>query len=520
MTPETSVGESLIDLLRWRVRRQPDATAVETGREKVTYAELWDLAANVAQGLLASGTQPGELVGVFIDRSIESLTHLLGTMTAGAAYVPIDPLYPAERIAGMIADARLTTFLGPAPEQIKNGLSGATFLDQAAFAPTSVRLVTPTFGPEAAAYAIFTSGTTGVPKGCLVSHGNVVSMLDGALAHFDVSPQDRWSLQHSFSFDFSVWEMWGAFATGGCVVLFSDEEVLSPHLALEAIGRQRISILSQVPSVFARLTRAPAADAPSPDSLRYVVFGGERIDLGAIRRFTRTFEECSAQFVNMYGITEVTVHASFAAIDPDDDDTSIGQPLANLRFDVRDGDDACEPGNAGELWISGPAVSLGYLARPALNAARFIVRDGERFYRTGDVVRQRPDGEYEYVGRVDRQVKIRGYRIELEEIESVLLETLDVTGAAVVVVPHTIRGVRLTAVLESASTPSAVISGARSRASRLLPHYMRPSQYEVCEELPLTSNGKVDTKAVSDRLTGTYPSVDHQPPVAAIDHSV
>lgn len=516
MMRESSAGESLIGVFTRQARQQPDATAAESRREKVTYAELWDRAGNVAQRLLSSGTQPGELVGVFIDRSIECLTYLLGTMTAGAAYVPIDPLYPVERVAGMIADAGLTTFLGPAPQQIKDDLPTATFLDEAAFAPASVRLETPTLDPESPAYAIFTSGTTGLPKGCLVSHRNVMSMLDGAIAHFDVSPHDRWSLQHSFSFDFSVWEMWGAFATGGCVVLFSDEEVLSPHLALEAIARERISVLSQVPSVFARLAREPAPDAPSPDSLRYVIFGGERVDLGAVRRFMQTFEECTAQFVNMYGITEATVHASLAVIDPEGDDASIGRPLAHLRFEVHDGDDACENGQAGELWISGPAVSIGYLARPELNAARFVVRDGDRFYRTGDLVRQRPDGEYDYVGRLDRQVKLRGYRIELEEVESVLRETPEVTGAAVVVY-HSERGDRLTAVLESASAPSAVIRQARSRAARLLPHYMRPSHYEVCEYLPLTRNGKVDTPTVSDRLTSAKPFVERRPTVAEVD---
>ncbi|MGN7186962.1 amino acid adenylation domain-containing protein [Microbacterium enclense] len=518
MTREQRIDDNLVDLFRAQVRRQPDAAAVQSGGEEITYAELWNRAVKVAQALLSSGTRPGELVAVFIDRTIECVAHLLGVMTAGAAYVPIDPLYPAERIVGMITDARLTTFLGSAPQQIMDALPSATFLDETVFTPTPVRRDLPTPNPESPAYAIFTSGTTGLPKGCLVSHRNVVWMLRGAIAHFDVSPRDRWSLQHSFSFDFSVWEMWGAFATGGCVVLFSDEEVLSPSLALEAIARDRISVLSQVPSVFARLSRVPVSDASPPDGLRYVIFGGERIDLGAVRRFTRTFKECTAQFVNMYGITEVTVHASFAGLTPGSDDASIGQPLAHLRFEIHEGDDICEQGQVGELWISGPAVSIGYLARPELNATRFVVRDGERFYRTGDLVMHRPDGEYEYVGRADRQVKLRGYRIELEEIESVLLEMPEVTGVVVVVVSHPEGGDRLTAVLESTSTHSAVIREARSRAARLLPHYMRPSRYKVCENLPLTRNGKVDTKAVSGLLTIANPSVRRVPASTAADH--
>ncbi|MEV0570820.1 amino acid adenylation domain-containing protein, partial [Dactylosporangium sp. NPDC050588] len=474
--PEVSLGA----LFAAQVARTPHAVAVVSGGVQVSYAELDARAASLARLLIAEGVGPESVVAVCLPRGVDLIAALLAVWKAGGAYLPIDPALPTERAAFMVADAGARCVL---TDRLETAF-GVPVVDVAGPVPVGGDVDVPVL-PRHAAYVIYTSGSTGTPKGVVVSHRNVVALFAATRELFGAD--DVWTWFHSFSFDFSVWELWGALLHGGRVVVVPVDVSRSPHEFWELVVRERVTVLSQTPSAFYQL-------APAASDLRVVVFGGEALDPA---RLTGWWDH-GVQLVNMYGITETTVHVTYRPLTAGGaKDSVIGRGLAGLRTYVLDDRLAPVPaGVAGELYVAGEQLARGYLGRAGLTAGRFVADPfgtGGRLYRTGDVVRWTADGDLVYLGRADAQVKIRGFRIELGEIESVLAQR--VRQVAVVATEDK----RLVAYVVGAT------DGLREFAASQLPEYMVPSAFVALETLPLTVNGKLDRKALPapDFTTGS-----------------
>ncbi|MGW5691341.1 non-ribosomal peptide synthetase, partial [Streptomyces asiaticus] len=514
------------ELFGAQAARTPEAVAVVSGEERVSYAELEAESNRLARYLIARGVGPESLVAVAMDRSPELVTALLAVMKAGGVYLPVDPEYPAERITSMVADAAPVALLTTAAVAGRLGREGPhagpsvarwTVLDdpavraevagQDAHALVQGDRVAP-LRPEHPAYVIYTSGSTGAPKGVSVAHTNVAALLQGAGERFGFDSGDVWTWFHSFAFDFSVWELWGALLHGGRLVVVPFDISRSPGEFLRLLVRERVTVLSQTPSAFYQLVRADGqhAEVGAELALRLVVFGGEALDPRRLREWYARHRGEAPTLVNMYGITETTVHVSHlrldaAMADEEHPGSLIGRPLDNTRVYVLD--DFLRPvpvGVAGELYVAGAGLARGYLHRPGLTAERFAACPfegaGGRMYRTGDVVRWTSGGRLEFVGRADDQVKVRGFRIEPGEVEAVLLAHERVGQTAVVVREDQPDDKRLVAYVVPArdeSAPMSALAGeVRSYASERLPEYMVPSAVVVLDGLPLTLNGKLD----------------------------
>jgi nonribosomal peptide synthetase DhbF len=528
---------SLPELFRSVARRYGgDSAIVDGGGEVMSYRELDERSDRLARRLLDAGVAPGSLAGVLTDRSATTVLAILGILKAGAAYVPLDPAHPPERLAHVVSDTGLRWIVDSSGDAAGLGLAGCEVIGAAdpgatSDAPTTSGLPTAPIEGDQPAYVIYTSGSTGRPKGCVVTHHNVLSLLAAALPLFRVSNADRWTLFHSFSFDFSVWELWGAFATGACAVTVPAREAFAPAAFVALLARERITVLNQVPSVFRRLADAYVTTGRPRLGLRYLIFGGEAFDRHSVRTFLDKATGDRPTVVNMYGITETTVHVTFKEITEadlaDPAGPSIGVPLPHLAVEVR-GEDL-EPlpvGATGELWVSGEGVSAGYLHRPALTSERFVrVPSGagtKIYYRTGDLGRVLPNGEIEYHGRLDRQLKLRGFRIELGEIEAAIQESGAVSEVAVTLASDGERHSLVATLVPRAETcadPGGTsddpVATVREHLSKILPYYMMPERYQLMDALPLGENGKTDTRALvtagvtssSVPATGAGPSI-------------
>ncbi|OEV13983.1 hypothetical protein AN218_01285, partial [Streptomyces nanshensis] len=449
----TNSAKRIEELFQEIACARPGSVAVTGGREELTYGELWSRACAAARVLTRRGVGPGDVVGLALGKSADLVAWMLGVLKSGAAYLPMDTAYPAERLAYFARDAR--------PACVVTDDTAAAKLDPAVPAvphgelDTAARQAPP--GPDAgaagaaeaadgatpqdAAYVIYTSGSTGEPKGVPVPHSSVTGLLAATRGSFGFGPGDVWTFFHSQCFDFSVWEIWAPLLTGGRTVVVPYEVSSSPSDFLRLLGRERVTVLNQTPSAFYLLSETAAADPAGADglALRYVVFGGEPLDFARLRTW-RDAVGGAARFVNMYGITETTVHTTLHEVTPEEIDAAtgsvIGPQLPHLTVHVLDENLApVAPGEVGEMYVSGAGVALGYLNKPALAARRFVAcpfAPGERMYRSGDLARLRPDGELEYVGRSDDQVKIRGFRIEPGEVEKALTAHPGVDRAAVV----------------------------------------------------------------------------------------
>ncbi|MCQ0010489.1 non-ribosomal peptide synthetase [Actinomadura madurae] len=449
-----------------------------------TYGEVNARANRLARRLVEEGVGPERFVALALPRSADLVVAMLAVLKAGAAYVPIDPDYPEDRIAYMVEDAEPVLTLRPED------------LDAAEYDDTNLGL---DISPDHPAYVIYTSGSTGRPKGVVVPHQNVVRLLRSTESWFGFGPDDVWTLFHSYAFDFSVWELWGSLLYGGRLVVVPYLTSRTPTDFLALLERERVTVLNQTPSAFYQLM---AADKERPDAdlaLRYVVFGGEALDLGRLEEWYSRHEEDAPTLVNMYGITETTVHVSYLALDRVQAATApgsvIGVGIPDLRVYVLDGRlQPVPPGVVGELYVSGAGLARGYLNRPGLSAERFVAdpfgEPGTRMYRTGDLGRWLKDGRLEYLGRADQQVQLRGFRIEPGEIESVLTRHETVQGAAVIV-----RDDRLVAYVVGNGVDTAEL---RRFAGRHLPGYMVPAAVVELDALPLTANGKLDRRALPD----------------------
>ncbi|MEE1671628.1 amino acid adenylation domain-containing protein [Streptomyces sp. WAC07094] len=466
---EQESNATLPDLFAAQVARTPDAVAVVCGDVTVSYAELDARANRLARLLIRSGVRPESLVAVMMERSVDLVVALLAVLKAGGAYVAVDPGYPDERVRDILADARPVTVLadreardrfalsdpdgvdGSVPEWILPVEADAEAGARDATAGPDGRAVTDAerlspLRAEHAAYVIYTSGSTGKPKGVVVPQANVGRLFAAVSDWLQPRPGDAWTWFHSFAFDFSVWEFWGALLSGARLVVVPLEVSRSPREFFALLAREEVTVLSQTPSAFYQLMQAEAEDPElgARLALRWIVFGGEALDESRLEPWHARHRGTGPAMVNMYGPTEFTVHGSCHALDETgfggrgaDGASLIGRGLPGLRTYVLDGAlRPVPPGVVGELYVSGGQLARGYLGRPALTAQRFVAdpygSGGGRLYRTGDVVRWTADGLLEYLGRADQQVKIRGFRIEPGEIEAVLHGHPGVARAVVV----------------------------------------------------------------------------------------
>ncbi|MET8101553.1 amino acid adenylation domain-containing protein [Streptomyces sp. NPDC005236] len=493
---------SLPELFARVAAERGDAPAVAGDGRQVGYAETGRSAEAVAALLTAAGIGRGDFVGVLLERSLRAPSWILGVLKSGAAYVPLDPSYPAERLRYMADDAGLAALVGDPDRAAVCGLDRLTVIDPEV-SPVSVADPAAPPGPDDPAYVIYTSGSTGLPKGCVVTHGNVLALLRAGLPLFDLGTDDRWTLFHSASFDFSVWELWGAWATGGTAVVVPAETARAPEEFLRLLTDERITVLNQVPSAFRYLTREYADSGAPVSALRYVVFGGESIDLDVVRAFLAAAPAPAPEVVNMYGITEITVHATHLRLTSEhlagEVSSPIGSPLPHLSIELRD--DALrlvEDGEAGEMWVAGAGVAAGYLNRPELTAERFRTIDGRRLYRTGDLARRLPDGRLAYLGRNDQQVKLRGHRVELGEVEAGLRAAPQISDAAALVIRDGIGNDLLTALVVPAEPGELDMAALRRHARTTMPAHLVPTRFHRVGELPLTSSGKLDRRALAE----------------------
>jgi amino acid adenylation domain-containing protein len=499
---------TLPQLFQARVERTPDATALVFDGTELTYAQLNARANRLARHLIHHGVGPEKIVALAVPRSVELVVALLAVLKAGAAYLPVDPEYPAERIQFMLCDAEPTLLLSTTQLATRPPAGVPTLvLDDeavvekvAALAPSNVEL---TCQPGHPAYLIYTSGSTGRPKGVLVTHQNVVRLFAHTRQWFHFDASDVWTLFHSYAFDFSVWELWGPLLHGGSLVVVPFEVSRSPEEFHRLLRRERVTVLNQTPSAFYQLMRADQEKPAAELALRYVIFGGEALELARLAPWYARHRDDAPVLVNMYGITETTVHVTYLPLDADraagSASSLIGAPIPDLRVYVLDGWLQPVPaGVTGEMYVAGAGLARGYLGRPGLSAQRFVADPygppGSRMYRTGDLARRSADGTLSYFGRADQQVKIRGFRIELGEIESVLLRDA-VVGQSVAVVREDRPGDKQIVAYVVAAAGAVVDAAAvRERAAAMLPEYMVPSAVVVLTALPLTANGKLERR--------------------------
>ncbi len=513
---EFSSQRCIHQLFEEQVRTSPDATAVVYEESSLTYAELNRRANRLAHYLRGLGVKPDTRVAICVERGLETVVVLLAVLKAGGAYVPLDPAYPVDRLRFMLKDCTPVALVTQGHLQgLFTGLPDAVALVDVSSDATawshqpdgnpdcaSVGLT-----PKNLAYVIYTSGSTGTPKGVMVEHRNVTRLFAATDAWFHFSESDVWTLFHSYAFDFSVWEIWGALLYGGRLVVVPKSIVHSPEDFYELVCRAGVTVLNQTPSAFRQLIAAQEA-SKRVHQLRYVIFGGEALDVSTLKPWYARNEARHTDLINMYGITETTVHVTYRPLQSADSEGHTGSPIGCRILDLRIYilDEHREPlpvGVAGEMYVGGAGVARGYLNRPELTAERFLAdpfaaETGARMYKTGDLARWHADGTIEFLGRNDFQVKIRGFRIELGEIEAGLAEHPGVREAAVIARADVPGEKRLVAYYTAADAnkPSGGAAEFRAFLTRKLPDYMVPAAYVQMERMPLTANGKLDRKAL------------------------
>jgi amino acid adenylation domain-containing protein len=530
---------SLAELFQARAASTPDAVAVICEGAALTYRELNERANRLAHRLRALEVGPEVLVALFLERSVEQIVAILGVVKAGGAYVPLDPEYPSERLSFLLEDSSAPVLV--TEERLLERLPShrATIVcldrDAAEIEAETTADPEPSATPENLAYIIYTSGSTGRPKGVQVEHRHVARLFSATDAWYRFGPSDAWMLLHSYAFDFSVWEVWGALLYGGRLVVVPRWTARSPDRLAELVARERVTVLNATPSLFLSVMDALLGVADTV-ALRFVIFGGEALRPPELRSWFERFGDDGPTLVNMYGITETTVHVTYqplSAAHVGAEASVIGRQIPDL--DVHVLDERLEPlpdGVPGELYVGGAGVTRGYLNRPELTAERFLDNPfgTGRLYRTGDRARRLKDGGLEYLGRIDDQVKIRGFRIELGEVQAVLAEHPAVVETAVIALEAAPGDVRLAAY--AVTEPGATGAGRGERELRddlwahlreRLPEFMVPSSLTLLERFPLTVQGKLDRRALpqpdltSERGTGYLaPNTPTQTDVAAI----
>ncbi|MBW4611881.1 MAG: amino acid adenylation domain-containing protein [Desmonostoc vinosum HA7617-LM4] len=501
---------TLHQLFEAQVERTPDAIAVIFDDQKLTYQELNRQANKLAHQLQSLGVESETKVGLCVERSPHMIVGILGILKAGGAYIPLDPNYPQERLNFIWEDAQISVLVTQTQllEKFTQHSTPVIAIDalQEIGETISCSPLSIPFLPDNLAYVIYTSGSTGKPKGVLCTHYNVVRLFQATQSWFNFSDRDVFSLFHSIAFDFSVWEIWAALLNGGRLVIVPYWVSRSPEAFYDLLHQQQVTVLNQTPSAFRQLIRVEETPENLKDlQLRLVIFGGEALELSSLQPWFEHHGDKSPQLINMYGITETTVHVTYRPIAITDlhnhSGSAIGCPIPDLQIYLLDPNQQPVPiGIPGEMYIGGAGLARGYLNRPELTSSKFLTNpfNNSKFnclYRSGDLARYLPSGNIEYLGRIDNQVKIRGFRIELGEIETALAGHPDVAEVTVIVREDIPKDQRLVAYIVPRREKTPVLH-LRDFLKEKLPEYMLPSAFVILDTLPLTSNGKIDQKAL------------------------
>ncbi|MGC0364047.1 amino acid adenylation domain-containing protein [Rhodococcus sp. 27YEA15] len=516
---------TLVEVFSAAAAEFSDTDAVVADSVRITYRELDERSNRLARKLIRLGVRSESIVGVMLGKSVDLVVAVIAVLKAGGAYLPLDRAHPADRIAYIVADAKPVAVITDDAKPVA-GITDDTG-DELGAVPSigvdadgySEAAITPSGFHSAAnlAYVIYTSGSTGRPKGVAVTHETVVRLFENTRTDFDFGPNDVWTMFHSFAFDFSVWELWGALLHGGRLILVDHDLARDPEKFRAVVAAEGVTVLNQTPSAFYQYIEADRI-ADSTTSLRYVIFGGEALDVRRLDRWYGRHTDSVPQLVNMYGITETTVHVTRFDLDATTtapvSGSRIGDAIDGLRVYLLDDRLAPVPvGVVGEIYVAGGQLARGYLSRPSLSAGRFVAdpftSDGRRLYRSGDRARWAAPGRLEYVGRGDAQVKLRGYRIELGEIDAVIRSAPEIVEAVTVVAPTPAGGALVTYVTAGSSRVDTEVL--RSWAGERLPSYMVPDAVMTIDSIPLTTNGKLDHRALPAPILGSV--TDFRPPV-------
>jgi amino acid adenylation domain-containing protein len=491
-----------------RVRTQPNAVAVECEGARLTYLELDARANRLAHALVARGARPKTYVGLCLRRSIDLVVALLAIAKSGAAYVPLDPEYPHDRLAFMLEDAKAPFVV--TESCLRDRFDGPAIVIDGDDAGAIVRMLATPPGSQAAptdeCYAIFTSGSTGKPKGVVLTHRAVVNTFDWVTRTLEVGPGDRLLFVTSPCFDLSVYDTFGALAAGATVVVATRAQLDDPELLAATILDRKITIWDSAPAALQRLaTYFPPPSSGTPPSLRLVMLSGDWIPIGLPDAVRASFPK--ARVISLGGATEAAIWSNWFPIgelDPRWTSVPYGRPIQNARYHVLDARMRPVPlGVPGDLYIGGACLASGYLNRPELTAERFVKDplsgiEGERLYKTGDLARYFDDGNLEFLGRADFQVKIRGYRVELGEVEAALLAVDGVREAVCTARADASGQKSLVAYLVAQPGETLVPDRVKAVVATKLTDFMVPTQIVVLDAMPLSSNGKVDRKALPD----------------------
>ncbi|WP_028611282.1 non-ribosomal peptide synthetase [Paenibacillus harenae] len=478
--------------------------AVSDADRELTYRELNARANMLARRLREeAGVTRDNLVAILMERSTDIIVAMLAVLKAGGAYVPIDPAYPEERIQYILEDSKPKALLTQTScLHLIHDEAGIVFdlHDSLTFTGNESDLEAVN-EPHDLAYIIYTSGTTGQPKGVMITHRNVVRLLTNNRLVFDFNERDVWTMFHSYCFDFSVWEMYGALLYGGQVVVVPRHTAQNPQEFAELLRQKKVTVLNQTPTAFYALIQEELRRQDQGLTVRYVIFGGEALNPAMLRPYRDQYPD--AKLINMYGITETTVHVTYKAITDREIATNvsnIGTPIPTLTCYIFDSMQKLVPiGVNGELYVGGDGVARGYLNREELSKERFVpnpYKSGERLYRTGDLVRRMANGEMEYLGRIDHQVKIRGHRIELGEIETVLIKHHKVKETTVIAREQEDGSKALCAYIVAEEEMTVI--ELREFTKESLPDYMVPAYFVQLDKIPLTSNGKIDRQSLPE----------------------
>ncbi len=524
------------ELFEVQVERTPDTVAVVFEDQQLTYRELNARANQLAHHLRSLGVKPEGFVGICVERSLSMVIGLLAILKAGGAYVPLDPVNPKERLAFILSDAAVSVLLTQQHliENLPQHQTRVVCLDTnwENIAQQSQQNPISECTTDNLAYIIYTSGSTGQPKGVLVNHSNVVRLFTATESWYNFNQQDIWTLFHSIAFDFSVWEIWGALLYGGQLVVVPYWLSRSPEDFYKLLLTQQVTVLNQTPSAFRQLIQVEESlENTNNLSLRKVIFGGEALQLESLRPWFERHGDQSPQLINMYGITETTVHVTYRPLTMADLEVTsaslIGRPIGDLQVYLLDRYGQAVPiGVPGEMHIGGAGVVRGYLNRPELTPERFIPnrfsdKPNARLYKSGDQARYLPNGDIEYLGRIDHQVKVRGFRIELGEIEAVITQHPIIRETVVVVYEESADSQGIVAYIAPQKEQTLTISELRSFLESKLPSYMIPAAFVTLEVLPLTPNGKIDRKALPAPDT-TRPQLEaaYQPPQTEVEQKI
>lgn len=493
---------SIVAVFEQIVEQYSEEVCVIFEGTRVTYAQINGMANQVAHFLIKSDID-SELVGLYMDPSIEMIASLIGILKAGLGYLPIDTKNAKDRIRAILDDAKPYIILSHSACQRLNIEN--TWIEVDTHIPIlNAKISNPDrrVSGDDLAYVIYTSGSTGKPKGVPICHYNVINLIRSSNLVFDFSERDIWTCFHSISFDFSVWEIWGALLKGGKLVMIPFKVSRNFPLFYELLVKEKVTVLNQTATAFKLLCQTDEyfSKNSEPLSLRYVIFGGEALYFSSLKKWIAKYGTSSPKLINMFGITETTVHVTYREIeeaDLDSGESMIGYPLPGTDvFLLDEQGKPVELGQVGEIYVSGFGLSKGYLNRSELTKQKFVVDPFKSsphsyLYRTGDLAKYAQTGELIYLGRADNQIQVRGFRVEPGEIESAIREYHEIEDC-IVTTQHSQEDIKLVAVLLPAKGASINNTQVRDWLKSRLPSYMLPDYFFQVKAFPLNKNGKLD----------------------------